>query len=234
MDIEKTNTLTLSVLEEAPAYHQWILDKMRPWLGETVLEVGCGVGNLTGLLLGNGKVIASDVNEEYLQIVENKVRGHPNLKTVCLWDIRHPPPQHLDITIDSIVCSNVLEHIEDDEETLGHFYQILPGGGRLILLVPALKWLYNLLDQELGHIRRYNKEELRQKLEAQGFMLRQITFMNGLGVFGWFFNGVILRRRLLPVRQVRIFNRMVPFFIQMEKIIPTVVGQSLIAIGERG
>jgi len=38
----------------------------------------------------------------------------------------------------------------------------------------------------------------------------------------------------LPVRQVRIFNRMVPFFIQMERIIPTVVGQSLIAIGERG
>ena len=58
MDVEKANTLTLSILEEAPAYHQWIFKKVKPWLGKNVLEVGCGIGNLTGLLLEVGKVVA--------------------------------------------------------------------------------------------------------------------------------------------------------------------------------
>ena len=232
-DIKKTNTLTLSILEEAPAYHQWFFEKMRPWLGKTILEVGCGVGHLTGLLLGHGKVVPSDVNEDYLKIVANKFRNHLNLKEVFLWDIRYPLPKELDEPIDSIVCSNVLEHIKEDEKTLDHFYQCLPHGGRLILLVPALKWLYNSLDQELGHFRRYSKGELHQKLKAQGFKVCHLTFVNGFGVFGWFFNGTLMRRRLLPVWQVRIFNKLVPFFIQLEKIIPTVMGQSLIAIGEK-
>ena len=161
-------------------------------------------------------------------------RGHPNLKKVFLWDIRRPPPQNLDDPVDSIVCCNVLEHIEEDEKTLGYFYQILPPGGRLILLVPALKWLYNSLDQGLGHFRRYRRRELHQKLKARGFKICRLTFLNGLGILGWFLNGTILRRRLLPARQVRIFNKLVPFFILFEKAIPTVVGQSLIAIGEKG
>jgi len=232
-DIEKTNALTLSILEEAPSYHRWIFERMRPWLGETVLEVGCGVGNLTGLLLQHGKVISTDVNERYLQTVENKFRGHPHLKRVLLWDIRRPPPQDLNEPIDSIVCSNVLEHIEEDEHALANFYQLLPRGGRLILLVPALKWLYNLLDQELGHVRRYTRKELGARLRAQGFKIRQLTFLNSFGILGWFVNGTVLRRRLLPVRQVKLFNKLVPFFIRMEKILPAVVGQSLIAVGEK-
>lgn len=232
MDIQKANTLTLSIMEEAPAYHQWILEKMRPWLGETILEVGCGTGLLTGLLLEHWKVIPTDVNEDYLKTVENKFRGHPNLKRVFLWDIRCPPPEELDRKIDSIVCSNVLEHIEGDEKALAHIYQLLPPG-RLILLVPALKWLYNGLDRELGHFRRYSKGELHQKLKAQGFKICQLTFSNGFGVLGWFLNGTVMRRRLLPVRQVRLFNQLVPFFILFERVIPTVIGQSLIAIAEK-
>ena len=50
-DTEKTNTLTLFILEGAEAYHRWIFEKISPYLGEDILEVGCGIGNLTALLL---------------------------------------------------------------------------------------------------------------------------------------------------------------------------------------
>jgi len=233
-DVEEVNTLTLSILEEAPAYHRWIVEKMRPWFGETILEVGCGVGHLSALLLRHGRVIPTDINGDYLQIVENKFRDHPNLKKVFLWDIRRPAPKELDEGIDSIVCSNVLEHIEEDEKTLGYFYRALSPGGRLILLVPSLKWLYNNLDRELGHFRRYSTRELYKKLEAQGFKVCHLTFLNGFGILGWFLNGTVMRRRLLPIQQVRIFNRLVPFLIRFEKVLPLVMGQSLIAIGEKG
>ena len=111
MDTEKTNTLTLFLLEGADAYHRWIFGKIKPYLGKDILEVGCGIGNLTELLLTQGRVIAADVNGDYLQTVESKFRRHLNLKGVLLWDIRQDPHKHIGTPIDTIVCSNVLEHI---------------------------------------------------------------------------------------------------------------------------
>lgn len=233
MDIEKTNTVTLYLLEEASTYNRWIFNKISPWLGKNILEVGCGIGNLTGLLLGHGKVIVADVNKDYLQIVENKFFNHPNLINTIFWNIQETFPGNSRSAIDTIVCSNVLEHIEDDDSVLKNLYHLLPTGGRLIVLVPALKILYNLLDQELGHFRRYNRKELILKLTSNGFKVRYLKFFNFFGIFGWFVNGVLFRRRFLPQRQVRIFDKMVPFLIWLEKVIPSFAGQSLIAVGEK-
>lgn len=233
MDTEKTNTLTLSVLEEAVSYHRWIFQKIRPWLGKTILEAGCGIGNLTGLLLSQGMVTVVDMNKNYLQRVEEKFRSHSKLKEVILWDVRQEPPKNLGISIDTIVCSNVLEHIENDDAVLKNFYQLLSSGGRIIVLVPALKILYNVLDQELGHFRRYSRKDLIQRLTLNGFKIQYLKFFNLFGILGWFVNGTLLRKRSLSVGQVRIFNKMVPFFIQVEKVIPTFAGQSLIAVGEK-
>jgi SAM-dependent methyltransferase len=234
LDIEKTNTLTLSLLEEAPAYNDWIFRKIKPFLGKDILEVGCGIGNLTGLLLSQGRVMAADVNEGYLRIVESKFRSHVHLQDLFLWDIQKASPQKLNTVIDTIVCSNVLEHVEEDDPVLQNFYRLLPAGGNLIVLVPAFQGLYNVLDRELGHFRRYGKKELRQKLIQNGFEVRRINFFNPLGVMGWYVNGSLLRRRLLPVWQVKVFDKIVPFYIWMEKIIPPLWGQSLIAVGEKG
>jgi len=232
-DTEKTNTLTLFVLEEAEAYHRWIFEKIKPYLGEDILEVGCGIGNLTGLLLSQGKVFVADVNENYLRIVKDKYKNHSNLTGGLLWDIRQDPPKNLRTSIDTIVCSNVLEHITDDNYVLKSFHHLLPLGGRLIILVPALKVLYNVLDKGLGHFRRYSKEELIQKITGNGFRVCALRYFNLFGILGWFVNGTLLRRRLLPAGQIGIFNKMVPLFMRMERVVPTLVGQSLIAVGEK-
>jgi 2-polyprenyl-3-methyl-5-hydroxy-6-metoxy-1,4-benzoquinol methylase len=234
MDVEKVNTLTLSILEEASAYNEWIFDKVKPWLGKSILEVGCGIGNLTGLLLQAGKVVASDMNPQYLQRVGEKFESHSNLSGVLLWDIQQDLSRDLPLSVDTILCSNVLEHVEDDDAVLSRFYRFLPQGGRLVLLVPALKILYNTLDRELGHFRRYTKRELIEKLERNHFNICSLKYFNFFGIFGWFVNGTLLRRSLLPVEQVRMFNQLVPLMVQMEKWVPILIGQSLIAIGEKG
>lgn len=233
MDTERTNTITLSILEEATSYHRWIFEKIKPYLKGNILEVGCGIGNLTGWLLGWGKVVASDMNEDYLQLVEKKYPDHSNLEGVFIWDIQQEPVRELLASFDTIVCSNVLEHIGDDISVLKHFNQLLFGEGRLILLVPALKCLYNQLDKDLGHFRRYSKKELVSKVEQSGFRILHLTYFNPFGILGWFFNGSILRRRILPQNQVKVFNRMVPLFLSLEKITPNWVGQSLIVVGEK-
>jgi ubiquinone/menaquinone biosynthesis C-methylase UbiE len=233
IDTERTNTLTLALLEEARAYHRWIFEKIKPHLGGDILEVGCGIGNLTGLLLSQGRVIVADVNEGYLQIVEEKYRDHPNLKGTLAWDLGQLPPKNLDRPFETIVCSNVLEHVEDDRAVLRNFSHLLSNGGRLIVLVPALKVLYNILDRELGHFRRYHRKELTHKLTGNGFRICYLRYFNLFGILGWFINGTILRRHLLLAGQIRIFDKIVPQFISLEKAIPTLVGQSLIAVGEK-
>jgi len=238
MDTEKTNTLTLFILEGANAYHRWIFQKLRPYLGEGILEVGCGIGNLTGLLLNEARVIAADVNRSYLQRVENKYRDHPNLNGILLWDIEESLTKFFDILIDmpidTILCSNVLEHINMDEAALENFFHLLPEGGRLIVLVPALKMIYNALDRELGHFRRYGRAEMVQKFARSGFRVCSAKYFNFFGIFGWFVNGTLLKRRFLHPDQIKAFNTLVPFFVWMEKVMPTLVGQSLIVVGEKG
>ena len=62
----------------------------------------------------------------------------------------------LSSNVDTIVCMNVLEHIEDDHTTLADFARVLPAGGHLVLLVPSMKALYGTLDKHLNHFRRYS------------------------------------------------------------------------------
>jgi SAM-dependent methyltransferase len=233
MDIERANTFTLNLLKEANAYNRWIFEKIKPWLGEKILEVGCGIGNMSGLLLSQGKLFVSDINKEYLYIVENRFRTNPNFQKSILWNISEEPPKDLFNAIDTIVCINVLEHVEDDDSALRNFYCLLPQGGRLIILVPALKILYNSLDKELGHFRRYNKRELIKKLSLSYFSIQNIDFFNISGIIGWFLNGNIFRRRLLSQKQVMIFNKFVPILAMVEKAVPSFIGLSLIAKGEK-
>jgi 2-polyprenyl-3-methyl-5-hydroxy-6-metoxy-1,4-benzoquinol methylase len=233
MDTELANTFTLSILEEATAYHRWIFEEIRPHLRGNILEVGCGIGNLTAFLLNYGKVTVADINEGYLQTVENKYRGHPNLKGVLLWDIEQKPNRDFNSEIGTILCLNVLEHIKEDEVVLKNLFPLLCKGGRLIVLVPALKGLYNNLDKELGHFRRYSRSELFQKLTQNDFRICSLKYFNLFGILGWFINGTLWRKDLLPARQIRLFNKMVPFFMCMEKIIPNCLGQSLIIVAEK-
>lgn len=234
MDFEKANTYTLKLLKEADAYNRWIFQRISPWLGNKILEVGCGIGNITEMLISRGKIFVSDINRKYLQIVEDRFRNNPNFQKAILWDISKEPPEELYNAIDTILCCNVLEHVKDDDSVLKNFYQLLSSGGRLIILVPAMKILYNSLDQELGHLRRYSKKEIIMKLKSNSFKILYIGFFNILGIIGWFINGNILRRQLLTQKQIIVFNKFVPILSRLEKVIPSFIGLSIIATGEKG
>jgi SAM-dependent methyltransferase len=132
---------------------------------------------------------------------------------------------------DTIVCLNVLEHVEDDLGSLRAMRTLLAPRGRLVLLVPALRTLYGTLDQALGHYRRYGPRELREKFAAAGFLMRHLEYFNLAGIPGWWLTGRVLRRRLLPAASLRWYDRLVPLF-RLEGLLPWRIGQSLIAIGE--
>jgi len=126
----------------------------------------------------------------------------------------------------------VLEHIEDDVATLSDFHALLPSGGRLVLIVPALARLFGTLDEHLHHFRRYEKAELEDKVRAAGFALEDCRFLNRPGILGWYINGKILRRRVLPSGQLAAFRLMLPLLKREEKNPPS-TGMSLLAIARK-
>lgn len=81
---------------------------------------------------------------------------------------------------------NVLKHIKDHLVSLRNMYILLEQFGKVVLLVPAKKSAHTEIDKQLGHFRRYEKKELRDKLRKAGFKNIKIGNFNILGLLGWF------------------------------------------------
>ena len=126
----------------------------------------------------------------------------------------------------------MLEHIKDDAAALRCFRDILVPGGRLVLLVPACPSLYSKIDAGLDHYRRYSRAELGSKLEVAGFRVEHAGFLNLPGALGWFMNGRILRRNMLPKYQLKLFDLFVPL-LKIERRLKIPFGLSLLAVGRK-
>ncbi|MCX6357136.1 MAG: glycosyltransferase [Candidatus Aureabacteria bacterium] len=221
---------TLLRMETVNGYNDWILDRVGPFIGDRVLEAGCGIGNITSKILGKQFVIAADVSEEHLQTLRNRLVESARLK-IIKYDLNECDASHFrGDHLDTVLCLNVLEHIQDDTAVLRCFFKILEPRGRLVLLVPACEVLYSKMDSGLSHYRRYSREELRLKIEGAGFKLESVNYLNLPGAIGWFVNGRLFGRRMLPRYQMKLFDLFVPV-LGIERHVRIPFGLSLLAIG---
>jgi glycosyltransferase involved in cell wall biosynthesis len=226
--------VTLARMGRLEPYNRWLADRFRSALGPRVLEIGAGFGNMTRQLTGRELIVASDLDPVALEYLRGTFRGEEGVR---IASYRFPlgageREEIRSLRVDTVVCLNVLEHIEDDAATLADFHALLPAGGRLVLVVPALARLYGTLDEHLHHFRRYEKAELEQKVTAAGFALEDCRFLNRPGIVGWYVNGKILRRRVLPSGQLAAFRLMLPLLRREEKNPPS-TGMSLLAIARK-
>jgi len=215
----------------APRYNAWLIERVLPWVGRRVLEIGAGVGTMSAFLADRERVVLSDTNAGYLERLRARFAGHPHIRVETL----RLPATDGDLQaerLDTIICLNVLEHVRDDELSLATMFQLLQPGGRLVLLVPSLPAIYGTLDRALGHFRRYTRAELRRKYAVAGFRMRHLEYFNMAGIPGWWFTGRVLRRELIPTGSLRWYDALVPLF-RLERFLPWRLGQSLIAVGER-
>jgi SAM-dependent methyltransferase len=139
--------------------------------GYTVLEVGCGTGNVLRMLeidCKEGVVIGMDLFHDGLLFAQKRV--HCGLLQA---DLNQPPFR---TGLDIIGMFDVLEHISEDQVVLNNIFQLIKPGGKLILTVPAFQRLFSYFDQASCHIRRYEYVELNEKLAKAGFTVEYMTF----------------------------------------------------------
>jgi 2-polyprenyl-3-methyl-5-hydroxy-6-metoxy-1,4-benzoquinol methylase len=217
-------------------YLDWQLEQIRPWLGQRVLEVGCGVGGILERLGPRERIVGIDVEADILAAAAERFRDRPetSLRVLDLGALSEVERGELEAErFDSIVCINALEHMRDDIAVLQTLEQLLAPGGTLAVLVPAHPSLYGPYDKIDGHWRRYGKAELRTLIGHTGLRLERLHYFNSAGAFGWWLQYRVLKRSVHGESQFGLMNALVPVLRPLEALVKPPFGLSLVAICRR-
>lgn len=224
----------LEILHDAKNYNKWIAHEISSHVKAPTLEIGAGTGNLSNHFLKHKPLYLTDIDSGLVKVLKKRFAKEKNVFTETL-DISKKPLKKYKSFFSSIFAVNVLEHIQDDAKAVNHLHKLLKKKGNLILLVPAKKMAYTRLDKELGHYRRYEKEELKALLVDAGFVVEKIYFFNLIGLFSWAVRDKISRnKKELNPYQIKLFDSVVPILRFLESFIKIPVGISLIAVARKG
>jgi len=227
----QTADFEFAALHEAYYYPRAIIEEFAPYLGQHVLEVGAGIGQLTALLadqVGPEKLLGIEPDKDFALLFKERC---PNIR--LLEGTISALPK--DTPCDTIVSVNVIEHIRDHVEELARYRERLSSsGGYICILTPAHPELYAKIDEDFGHFRRYTKSSMREALVTAGFEPKVIQYFNFPGYFVWLLNFKLLQRRTFNPLMVRIYDRMIfrlSHLIEQNLLRPP-LGQSVLAIAK--
>ena len=224
----------LQTMSEARRYQAHIFKLFRPHIGSRVLEVGCGIGTMSRRIIEVAeRLVCIEPNVNCAARASEVLDADPRI-TLRLCHLEECSRAELvQQRFDTIVCANVLEHIEDDLRALRLFRDLLtPAGGHVLIYVPAVQAAYGPLDAALGHHRRYSKRSLRSAFGAAGLELVAMRYTNPIGLLGWMYNAHISHNTEHTAEQVRLFERLVaPWALPLERIATPPIGLSLFAVG---
>ncbi len=235
MTAEKGLPEALCDIEQTmPGFARWLYGTVRRYLGERVLDAGAGLGTYTDLLLRDGKRVTSiEYDPQFVESLRQRFAGDGRV-TVLQGDLADPQVFAGIPTVDSALCLNVLEHVEDDVQAMRNLYKKVRVGGTLAALVPAYPRLFNKMDVAVGHHRRYRRDEFEERLETAGWTIERVFRFNAFGIPGWFVAGSILKRSTPGRDLTRLFDTLVPAFSLLERnLIRGVVGLSIVAVCRR-
>jgi glycosyltransferase involved in cell wall biosynthesis/phospholipid N-methyltransferase len=223
---------SLESLGRSPQIARWTIEQFDGAIGDRVLEAGSGTGNLTPLLLDRERLVALDIERSYVRRLEHRYGHLENFSTV-VGDLEDPDVYVKLETeeLDTVLCVNVLEHLDRPELAVEGFHRVLRPGGTALILVPASQALYSPMDEAIEHRRRYERADLRALLEDAGFEVERLQAFNRLGVVGWSVNRWTGRTSISQA-QVSAFRLMMPLARTLERV-DGLPGLSWIAVARK-
>jgi SAM-dependent methyltransferase len=220
--------------------------------GMQILDAGCGSGrhlcepfrtpgiNVTGVDLKWDDLCKA---RGYLSLMAGEESGRWVLSQA---DVTQLP--FTDGSFDVVICSEVLEHIKNDQAAVAELVRVLKPEGDLIVTVPrflpericwAISQAYH--QEPGGHIRIYKKTELQNLLEASGVRCRRILYRHGLHAPYWWLKCLVGHKDdAFPL--VRAYRKFLEWQIIrrprvaaiMDKILNPLIGKSIIFYLNKG
>jgi len=220
----------LNNLTGTPQYLSWLARTVRPHVGDTVLEIGAGIGNLSGRLMSRRLLyVAAEKDPLHLHALRNRFFRTPNVV------VQHIDPEHegdlaaMERCFDTVLCLNILEYVADPRAVVRSLRAALKPNGMLVVLAPQGPGLFGSLDRRLGHKRRYRASEARQMLEAEGFVVETLYQFNKAGTPTWWMYGRIFGSGKINKAVLKIFDKTVWLWSRIDRLLPW-PGLSLIVV----
>lgn len=177
-----------------------IADRSRGWPPGRFVEMGAGTGQMTAIFLARGfHGACHDLGDDSRELLRRNLATHGTRIEVV--DSLQALP---DAGFDYLFAFEVLEHIEDDAGVLADWARKVRPGGRLLVSVPAHQRKFGRSDQLVGHVRRYERDELRDLLASAGFA--DIDIVN----YGFPITELTRRFSNFLVRNDRTYDRLSP------------------------
>lgn len=146
-----------------------LVDRLQLSRPAMIVDVGCGTGATAVLLQQYGTVIGVDISP--LALSWSRRRGLNNLLLAAA--------ERLPIafqSVDVVVATDILEHLDDDVAVLREFHRVLKPGGYVVVTVPAYSILWSEHDLALMHRRRYVARALAKRAQMSGFEIGRLTY----------------------------------------------------------
>jgi SAM-dependent methyltransferase len=205
----------------ATVWKAYLARHLAPYLGRRVLEVGAGAGGTTRALAPTcrGEWWCLEPDPDLAQRIAEAIREGelPARCHLLLGTLRDIPSGE---QYDSILYSDVLEHIENDRDELADAAERLAPGGHLVVIAPAHPWVFSPFDAAIGHRRRYVKRSLTA-LTPDALRLVRLIYLDAVGLLASVGNRSLLRREMPTRGQVLFWDRVL---VRLSKVVDPLTG----------
>ena len=223
----------LNNLTGTPQYLSWLAEKLRPHIGDEVLEVNAGIGNLSGRLMARRTLyVAAESDPLHLHALRNRFLRTPNVAVQCIDPAEAANLAGLENCFDTVLCLSVLEFQEDPAAVLESLAATIRPGGSLLVLVPNVRGAFGSLDRKMGLRRRYTPDELAQSLATHGFAVESVQSFNKIALLPWWGYGKLLQAGSISKLVLKLFDKTVWLWKRVDFMMPW-PGLSLIAVGRK-
>lgn len=144
-----------------------------------VLDLGCATGHFTSRIddyLKKAKVIGVDVYKPFVDLFRKK---HSKLE--CVWADAHDLP-FADETFDTVIVSEVIDHVFDPKKVLSEVRRVLRPGGSLVISLDETSLIFRIVwffwtrvnpgkVWRGAHLHHFNDESFRSLLRSSGFTI---------------------------------------------------------------
>lgn len=227
---------TLQAIKEADAFNRWMFEQIAPFMESPMLEIGSGIGNISKCCLNEGhSLVMTDIRTEYIDFLKENLSEHQqNILQLDLVDENFDEKHKSQFgKFKTVFALNVVEHIENDSLAIHNATKLLCAEGKLIILVPAHAMLYNKIDRNLFHFKRYGFRDLSQLMQTPPLKLDTIKGFNGLGIAAWVYGGLFSRKGVIAGDDMKLYNRLVPIAKLLDRLTFFKIGLSLIAVSRK-